>query len=900
MDLSLRRGCLVSALLVMVLLFPAAGWPAGKEIPIKAIKVEGLYTINSRELIYMLCLNKAKALDPENLQRGIKRAFRKGIFEYISVSEDSGEKGLIIIQVREKDTIAGVDFTGARNLPSKFLKSSFPMAKGQFMRYDLIDSASAKLRDALSQAGYPAASVKVSVERKPKKHDPYRVKLLAAINEGKPLIVKKVEIIGQAGSEARKYIKISPGDVYDQVKLKEGMGNLRDYYKKRDYINPVIGPYNFYDGELYISVTPGRRYEADFYGNKALSKRKLKRLLPFSEAGDFNEDLVNEAVVKMRTLYGQNGYPFAQIAPVIVSKDGLVRVNFYIAEGEKVKIKSINFTGTAIPASRIQSFLELKKGEVYNPQLLDSDRSTISDLLESLGYLDARVSEPRVRMAGKAEAVITYDITEGRQYRITSVTIEGGRSFPAAEISNAVGIKPGSIYNELDISNAKFRILELYNDAGFANASVDVEREFKDSGAAITYKINEGKKLYFGKYVVAGNTHTDIRIIRRELEYDEGAPFSQKKLMEERQRLYELGLFKSVDAGILDMHGDTVDVIYKVTESKPGTFEFGVGYGDYEKYRGFAGASYRNLFGMDRGGSIRFEFSSLERRLILNYYEPWFLGGKLPFRAFILAEKREEKNIDTGEISYKLTRYSANAGVEKKFGRKLKGELYYEFSLVNTYDVKPDVVLSREDVGTLAISALRPALAYDTRDNAFNPRKGVLAGVTLKLASAAFLSETNFIKGVVQASTYHSLSKVFILALNGKIGLAKGLGHTNELPLVERFFLGGRNSVRGYAQDTLGPKGADGTPIGGNAFVLGNIELRTMLGKNWGIVPFLDMGNVWIRASDISLGDLKYATGLGLRYNTPVGPLRLDYGIKLNREPGESHGELNFSIGQAF
>jgi outer membrane protein insertion porin family len=247
-----------------------------------------------------------------------------------------------------------------------------------------------------------------------------------------------------------------------------------------------------------------------------------------------------------------------------------------------------------------------------------------------------------------------------------------------------------------------------------------------------------------------------------------------------------------------------------------------------------------------------------------------------------------------------LKRYGATAGIEKKLSDAFKAELYYEFSLTETFDVQPDVVLSKEDTGTLAISALRPGLIYDTRDNPFDPRKGILAGISMKATSPLLLSQTDFLKLLFQGSAYQQLSKRFVFALSLRGGLAWGYNDTTELPIAERFFLGGRTTVRGYEQDTLGPKGDDGNPTGGNAFVCGNAELRTYLGRGLGIVAFLDGGNVWQKVQEMKLGSVKYTAGLGLRYNTPVGPIRIDYGHKLDRENGESSGEVHFSIGHAF
>ncbi len=160
-------------------------------------------------------------------------------------------------------------------------------------------------------------------------------------------------------------------------------------------------------------------------------------------------------------------------------------------------------------------------------------------------------------------------------------------------------------------------------------------------------------------------------------------------------------------------------------------------------------------------------------------------------------------------------------------------------------------------------------------------------------------SDASFIKAVFNGSVYQEISKPFVVAAAFRLGVAEGWGDSTILPLVERFFLGGRNTVRGYAQDTLGPRGVNGNPTGGNAFFETNLELRTFLGKGIGIVTFLDSGNVWQRVGDVDW-TLKHAVGIGLRYNTPVGPFRLDYGYKLKKEEGLSRSELIFSIGQAF
>lgn len=384
------------------------------------------------------------------------------------------------------------------------------------------------------------------------------------------------------------------------------------------------------------------------------------------------------------------------------------------------------------------------------------------------------------------------------------------------------------------------------------------------------------------------------------MQQKENTPFDTSLLSKERQKLYKLGLFSDIYMEPLDTFEGKKDVLIKLKEGNAGAVEISLGYAEYELYRGIIDLSYRNLMGMNREASLRLELSSLEKRYIIQYYEPWFMQKELPFRLFILGEDKREINIDTREIRYKLIRHTVAAGFERKIGNVLRGELYYDFSLVNTFDVKPDVVLSKEDTGTLIISGLRLGIIYDTRDNQFYPRRGIFAGASLKFTSPVFLSETNFVKLMLYGNIYHEIARGVVLAASLRGGVAQGYFDTNELPIVERFFLGGRTTVRGYDQDTLGPKGSDGNPIGGNTFLMENVELRTSIGKNFGIVAFLDGGNVWIKTGDINMSDIKFTAGVGLRYNTPVGPVRIDYGRKLQKEAGESAGEIHFSIGHAF
>ncbi|MDP2167760.1 MAG: outer membrane protein assembly factor BamA [Thermodesulfovibrionales bacterium] len=867
---------------------------AALDIPVLEVQVEGLHSIDKEELIYLLGLREGGVIDRASLRRGIKRAFLKGIFEDISV--EAAPVGVITVRVREKDFIDNISVKGNLLVPGRFIKANFALKEDQPMRYELADESVARLKAALVEKGFSDAAVELGVRRE---DEPYRVDLILRVTEGKPLVVDKIQVLGRPSGEVGQLMTLREGDVYDQFKLREDIERLRKFYVKSGYIHPAVGPYTFRDGELDLSITAGKRLDIKISGNRAISAKALMSALPFFEAGDFSDELLEEATSKLMSLYRAKGYPFVQIAPVASQQEDEIRLSLFIKEGIRVNVGSINLEGVTIGERKLKEMMSLKEGGLFSYDLIDSDVSSVREFYTALGYLNVSVAAP-VTDIKDSRANITIKITEGAIVNISEFVIKGLKYFSEPELMKAANLKAGSPYNEVDLADARYRILDFYGGRGFADCRVDILRELHEEGVKVVFSIEEGGRTFFGHTIVGGNLRTNRKVIERELSYSEGAPLDYAMLAMTKQRLYKLGLFTHVSAEAVGRHEDRADVAIKVEEGKAGSVDIGLGYGEYERQRGALDINYRNLWGMNRQAGIRTEVSSIENRQILNYHDPWFSGRRIPLRAYLIREERREKNIDTDETRYRLRRYSASVGTEKKPGKAARVDMFYEFSLVKTFDVASDVILSKEDTGTLAISSLRPGIVYDTRDNAFDPKRGIFAGMSLKASSSYLFSETDFLKLIVHGNSYNRLLRRLVAAVSLKAGVAKGYRDTAELPIIERFFLGGRSTVRGYPQDGLGPKGGRGTPVGGDAFMLGNLELRTYLGKSWIIVAFLDGGNVWPKINDMDVTKLKYTTGGGLRYNTPVGPIRLDYGYKLNRELGESAYELHFSIGHAF
>ena len=753
------------------------------------IEIRGLHSIEKREFLSLLDILPGEPADADTVRSGIKRAFLKGIFEDIAVEITEGEKAKAVISVKERDYIQRIDITGDYALSKKTIRALFFLKEGQILMCDTLAKAAEDLKPRIAMLGFPNAVVKAEIERL---KEPYRIAIRLHVDTGEPERIKKINISG-AGDEIISVMKLSEGDVYNRDELKKDIERIREYYKEKEYFKPVIGPYSFADGVLSLAVHPGKRLQISVEGNDAVSTKNLLKEMPFFEAEDFSDDIVEEAVQRAIALYHTKGYPFAQVAPVMTAKDDVILLTFFIFEGQRVKIRKFIFSGNTLPEGSLKEIMSLKEGKIYNPDLVDSDRETLGNFYSSLGYLSAAVGEFQTSYEEGNQAVdIAVKINEGLKTLIERVDITGANVVSEEELRKIIALKPGGAYNEIDISDARFRVMEYYSLKGFPDAIVTAKREIEGQKARVTYQIQEGEIVLFGKVIVTGNHRTNYTVVKRELLQQEGTPFNYSLLTKERQKLYKLGLFTDIDSETLDSADGRRDVLIRLREGNAGAVELSLGYAEYERYRGVLDIGYRNFFGMNRQGSVRFELSSLEKRYIVQYYEPWFLGHPIHFRTYILGEDKKEINVDTRETRYHLTRNAINAGFEKKISDSIKAELYYEFSLVNTFDVQPDIVLSREDTGTLIISGFRFGVVYDTRDNPFNPSKGILSGISIKATSPVFFSETDFVKLIFYGNVYQKMTSGLVLAASLRGGLAQGYFETDELPIVERFFLGGR------------------------------------------------------------------------------------------------------------
>lgn len=867
---------------------------------IRAIEVEGLSRISEEELINLICFRVGDVIDGEVLKSGIRRAFTKGIFNDIQAESVPYEDGIKLrYLVKEAPLIDKITVEGNENISGKDIKKVLLYKNGEDFKEEYLNRAKIDLLEFYKRRGFPSAAVEITIENA-KRMSKVNIRVIA--NEGAPLIVSKIETT----DDMKVLLRISEGERFDTDVVNRELKRLEGHLINQNYFHPVVGPYEFMDGNLIIPVEKGQKLELHFKGNVSLSAGKLSSETPFFEDREVTDESIREAIDRIREVYKSEGYYHVRIAAGIQREEDTIKITFIVFEGKQVLLKKIDFQGISFSPYVLKRIIPLEEGKPYNDNILDTGREAILRFYNALGYLKTDITgvEKNFQNDG-AELELIFSINEGPQARIKKIEIAGNKAIDSSEILNVLRLKEGMPFNVIDIGDARYRILSLYSRYGYIDAQVEVESEIDHDKAFLTFRINENSPSVVGKFIYRGNRKTKPGIIERELTLTEGAPLNYEKLLKTKQRLYKLGIFSEVSIDTLEpgKFGENKlqrDVLITLREANAGSVEISLGYGDYEKLRGALDINYRNIGGYNREAGFRSEMSSVEQRYSLRFKEPRLFDiPDLPFNALLTKEDTRSVNLDTNEVMYKINKTSMLLNVETEIRKKWKTTLGYEYSFVDTKDVEPGVILSKEDTGILAIGSISTSLFYDNRDDPFDPTKGTLQGIVLKLASKALLSESEFLRVTARSSWYFPLAKKVVFAFSLQGGAAYSLDHIKELPLVERFFLGGRSTVRGYTNDMLGPRGADGNPTGGNIFALANSEFRIAIKKGFGIAVFLDAGNVWQLAKDVNT-ELKYTTGIGLRYKTPVGPVSLDYGHKLNKDEGESSGEVHFSFGHAF
>lgn len=660
-----------------------------------------------------------------------------------------------------------------------------------------------------------------------------------------------------------------------------------------------------------ISFSKTRYYKA----GALLSKIKSKK-------GKFlDSKTLNDDIRTIEELYVKKGMTQVKVN-VETEKDELsnkVNVHFVVNEGSRIKVKRIVVEGAeTFPRKRILKIIKTRSAWLFNPgllksEILDEDMERIKSFYEKEGFIDAGAGYETEEL-NESLRILKINVHEGKRYYVEKIAVVGNDVVSADQVLDAMKeIKVKGVFSREKLTVDLSNIRSLYFDKGyiFANVRESTSLNAENGKVEVRLDVEEGSLAYINRIKIQGNERTRDIVIRRELRLFPGDQFDGSKLRRSKERLRNLGYFEDVAYDIEDTDiPDKKDLVVQVKEAKTGSFSFGGGYSTIDQLVGFVEIEQKNFdftnwptfTGGGQDLSLRLETGSTRSNTRLSFTEPWFFDYPVSagFDAYISERERER---DVG-YAYDEKRVGGDLRLGKRFSDFVSGGVTYRRENITIGNFEDNVtadLLAEEGKNT--VSSLGFNLSRDSRDSVFNPTKGLFLSGGIDVAGGVLGGDKDFYRLSTRNSYNVPLIFNSVLEFSLKTGIVDAYGDSSKVPIFERFFAGGARSIRGYDERQVGPVDpVNNDPVGGEAMVVGNIEYTVPVIEFIKLAVFFDSGNVWEKVKDFGQGEYLSGTGFGLRVKTPIGPVNLDYGIPLNKQPGDEDrsGKFYFSVSRGF
>lgn len=663
--------------------------------------------------------------------------------------------------------------------------------------------------------------------------------------------------------------------------------------------------------------------EIVYDGNENLSDDKLKEKTTIKSQAFLDQQQAKESAEKIRLAYQEDGYYSAQVVPVVQTLDeDRKRLTFFVKEGDKARVKAVIFEGLRaatkdemfkvaatrewipwyglVTQMKLPSFLSdagiLKREELTN------DVERIKEVLLNKGYLNVQVSLPSVELTeDKKWFLVTFNVSEGEPFTVAEVGFRGYTVFEETELREGVKIKEGEIFQRAKIRDEITRLTDMYGGKGYAFADVvpNVNPNNEERTASIILQIKEGEMMRIRQININGNDKTRDNVIRREIRVDEQDVIDTPSLKRSFQRLNNLSFFETVEILPAQVEADKVDLNVRVKEKPTGQFSVGGGFSTLDKLVAIADITEGNMGGNGYMGRIRGQLGQ-QRSL-----------GLITFRNPYLNDSLTSAQLDIyRSITNYFSYFEEKSGASVTFGRWLSEYVTGSISLVAEQlefsdpqeGICPDLIpLVCRQLGNQTTTGFRTSIYRDTRDYYLDPRTGWRVGGGVDIGTPYLGGSNNFVKYNVDVMKYTPLPFDTRVSIRARYGAVEALGGT-QVPLTERFFVGGINTVRGFVFGTAGPVVPNFySTLGAAKELIFNTDFIFTISSDAKLngVIFFDYGKGFDDNEPVSF-KLRPAAGLEGRWISPFGPLRAAYGINLAPRTGERTGVFEFTIGSLF
>jgi len=648
-------------------------------------------------------------------------------------------------------------------------------------------------------------------------------------------------------------------------------------------------------------------------GVDELEKEDVQKAVPLKRREILDLARVEEGARAIRQLFRDKGFFLARVSyevgPVDEDKNQ-VDVVFRAEPGEKVRIRNFNLLGVAsveeddlrdvLATGAAGAWSWLTGSGKFKEADLERDREVIRAFYLNQGYIDVEVLEPLVTLTKDREWIrIDVPVKEGRQYRVGEVRFSGDLEYPEETLRANAKMVPGKVFSSDDYRAAVDALTDLYGDIGYAFVEVNPRTQRHEDALLLDLDFNivKGDPVHIGRIEIHGNTKTHDRIIRREMRLDEGQLYNRRLLKRSQAKIRALDFFETFNLNSQRRPGtDLLDLDIEVTEKATGTFSVGAGYSSADGVIGMATVSQKNFLGLGYQLSLAANFGTSQETYSFSFNNPRVFDSEVYAGIDLYKSYREYSNYDKDAIGFALKLGTA-------LGEDWRTRWTYRWEEAEVKNISTNASrLLREQEGITITSSITPTLTYDTRDNPWDPAAGTNLEFSIEWAGGVLQGDNEFVKSGVDLAQYQPLWLEHVFMVHGAIGYVFPL-NSKEIPVYERYYLGGINSLRGYDNRSVGPVDPEyGETIGGDKMVQFNLEYIVPLipeAKVKGVL-FYDAGNAWDENEGYFRSKLLTSVGAGVRWFSPMGPLRLEWGYVLDRRPEDSQSQWEFSVGGYF
>lgn len=714
-------------------------------------------------------------------------------------------------------------------------------------------------------------------------------------------------------------LKVQPGDPYDPKVVNAELKNLYDL----GYFDDIeIALEDSAEGKrLIINVKEKPLIQAiSVEGAKELDADDLLAAIATKTGAVLNPRVLADDMGKIRELYRKDGFYNAKVDYKLDQADAKrARLNIVVDEGNKLYVTDIIIQGAKqLEPSELKSQLALSERGMFSwvtgsgilrEEILDRDAAALEAYYGNRGFLNAKVGQPEVQYSDKG-ITVTFQVEEGTRYKVASVNFSGDMIAAPADLNTVVALddlaKSKEFFDRSVMRSDLQKLTEHYSNFGYAFAEADVKmaRNEEDSSLDITYVMSKGTMVSINRVLIEGNSKTRDNVIRREMRLADGDLYNGSQLRRSNTRLNKLDFFETVEITPEPTGSpNALNLRVKVKEKPTGQFSAGVGYSSYSQVFFSGQVLERNLFGMGYQLGFTGTISARSADYTATFWNPHYDDTNLGMGLSLYNKMDEYSDYDKKSVGGRLL-----------FGYPL-GEYtnlswHYRLEQYTIEDVEDDADKVIKDIeGDNWASSVYASIKRDTTDRRINPTKGTTYQFSTEYGGGVLGGDDDFIKYIADTNHYYPIFLETIIHLHAQAGYIMENG-SEEIPPFERFYLGGMNSVRGYEERSISPlyddkdasEGYDeGDEKGGNKSFFFNAEYLVPIHKEMGILGlvFFDTGNAWDDDETADF-DLYSSVGAGVRWYSPLGPLRLEYGYPLDEIDNERKGRVEFSVGQFF